>query len=109
MNSMFMAELEILEHEDLGPWFMEIKKKAFLEGAVAVLYELAEIPQKIKEDNSKIVSTKKISDWATKQIDAINHELNQVMTFELHSMISHNLPGERDEQCTNEIKEVAAK
>ena len=91
MNSMFMTELEILEHEDLGSWFMEIKKKAFLEGAVAVLYALAEIPSEIEGKDGK-VRTEKVTEWATKQIETINHELNQQMAFERTYMLADALP-----------------
>lgn len=92
MKGMFMTELEILEHEDLGPWFMEIKKKAFLEGAASVLFDLAEIPQEIREKNSKVVKVEKIADWAEKKIETINRELNQLMAFELTYILAQNLP-----------------
>lgn len=79
---MFMTELKILEHEGTGPWLLEIKKKAFLEGAVAVLYDLAEIPQDLKGKNGK-VNMDQVTRWAQRKIDAINVELNQLMAFEL--------------------------
>ena len=86
MKSMFYTELEILEHEGTGPWLLEIKKKAFLEGAAAVLYDLAEIPQDIKGKNGK-VSVDQVVKWAQQKIDAINNELNQLMAFELSHML----------------------
>ena len=83
---MFCTKLEILEHEGTGPWLLEIKKKAFLEGAAAVLYDLAEIPQDIKGKNGK-VSVDQVVKWAQQKIDAINNELNQLMAFELSYML----------------------
>jgi len=89
MKGIFMTELEILEHEGTGPWLMEIKKKAFLEGAASVIYDLATVPEEIKNKDGKI-STKKVAEWAEKQLAAINNELNQLSAFELIFMLTDN-------------------
>lgn len=85
--STFSAELEILEREATGPLLLKIKRKAFLEGAVAVLSELAEIPAEMKAKHKK-VDTEEVVQWAQKKIDEINRQLNEQATFELIHMLA---------------------
>jgi len=58
-----------------------------LEGATAVLHDIAEIPAEVKAKHGK-VDTKEIVQWAQKKIDAINQELNVINAFELIHMLA---------------------
>jgi hypothetical protein len=95
MSNMFMTELEILERGD-GAWLLEIKKKAFLEGAAAVIYDLSQTPERIKDKNKKITGDS-VTEWAEKQLDAINSELNQMSAFELQFMLMDRFPKQEAE------------
>jgi hypothetical protein len=94
MNSMFMTELTILEHDGTGPFLMELKKKMFLEGAAAVIYDLAHIPEGVRNKDGKI-TPESIAEWAEKQFTAINLQLNEISAFELTFMLADILPKEK--------------
>jgi hypothetical protein len=86
MNSMFATELDINERGQ-GAWLQEIKKKAFLEGAASIIYDISQIPERIKDKDQKI-TVGSVTDWAEEQLAAINSELNLMVAFELTAMLS---------------------
>jgi hypothetical protein len=95
--SMFDCELAILERGENAAWFLEIKKKAFLEGAASVIYDISQIPERIKDKDKKI-TVSSVTDWAEKKLDEINRELNQMGAFELQFMLIDRFPKKETEK-----------
>lgn len=93
MTSMFDVELGILENNENPVWFLEIKKKSFLEGAAAILHELADMPNEIPREDGKI-DAKEVKTWAQKKISKINFELNRQLFCELSYILPESKPKE---------------
>jgi hypothetical protein len=90
MESMFMCELNINE-SGKGVWLLEIKKKAFLEGMEATLYDIAASVSDLKDKDGKI-TPESIAEYSEKRVHAINLELCEMLAFEAHFMIADKLP-----------------